>query len=111
MSTSHNLIKRNVYSSRKYRIEIEEFDDDTAWVQIWSKHLYKHGIYSYRKTHRWRNWKMSWWFGYSHFLIDYAQDYGEYWDCLDRLQFSRCARRWFRNVIKPYLIKHGMTIY
>ena len=105
-STSEaKIIKFSVYSSRRYRIEVMEFEDGTAFAIVCARKKYKHGIYRWQKNTKKTicNRQMHRWFESSCFLADYATDYNEYNDCIERLKYSHCARNWFKRIMKPYM--------
>jgi len=108
-------IKHSVFSNRDYRIEVEHYDNNTAFALVWAKHIYKHRAHHYvtkmyRTRYKNKDKKVLGdslrWFEPSHFLADYAKDYADYHECLDKLQRSHCAREWFKNIMKPYLVIH-----
>lgn len=106
MGLNRKTINKKSYSSRKYRIEVEVYDDNTAFVEVAAKRKYKHGAYRWWRTTKKHGNKMLRRFGTAHFLADYAKDYADYYDCLDRLQHSHCAKKWFKRVMQPYLDLH-----
>ena len=98
------MSKLNTYNSRTYHIWVEEFDNGTAFAEIQCKRIYKHGAFRWLKKHKKKyNPEKHKTFAFSHCLIDYARDYGDYFDCLDKLSHSKCARRWFTKIMKRYV--------
>lgn len=108
MSSIFPYTKR--YSSRKITIVIQECEDGTAFIEVWTKYKNKHGVYRFLKANQKWNHKIAWHIHPSHFLIDYAKDYGEYYDCMRRLQRCKCARKWFRRTLMPFFNKYGFKL-
>lgn len=44
-TSSTQIIKLSVYSSRRYRIEVMEYEDGNAFANVCAIKIYKHGIY------------------------------------------------------------------
>jgi len=99
------MSKSHIYNSRTYHIRIEEFENGTTFAEVRCKRIYKHGAFKWRKNHKKYSTDKNKPFEFSHCLIDYAKDYGDYLDCLDKLSHSKCARRWFTKITKRYVDK------
>jgi len=97
--------KSYLYHSRLYHIKIDELDNGTAYAEVQCQRIYKHGAYNWKRTHRKFIGQGINPFVSSHCLIDSTKDYIDYYDCLYRLKHSKCARRWFITILKPYVEK------
>lgn len=108
-TSSTQIIKLSVYSSRCYRIEVMEYEDGNAFANVCAIKIYKYGIYRWRNNTKKAicNRQMHRWFESSCFLADYARDYNEYHDCIERLKYSQCLRNWFKRIMKPYMELHN----
>jgi len=98
--------KAITYRSRDYHIVILEQPNGTAFVEVYCRRMYKHGIYKWRIAHKRMNDSFHEYFRPAHCLIDSAQDIIDYQDCLYKLRYSVSARRWFRQATKPYTDKY-----
>lgn len=98
------------YSSRKVTIEIQEREDGTAFIEVWTKYKNRHWVYKFLKSNQRWNYKLAWHIQPSHLLIDYAKDYGEYYDCMKRLQHCKYAKKWFRTTLSPFFKRFDFSL-